>query len=62
MKNRADADAFAYRTYRMARLASADIDVAEVHDSLTVTHPIGYEDVDFAATSTTPEGPVADGK
>jgi len=62
MQKDADAIAFAYRNYRMARLASVGIDVAEVHDSLTVTHPIGYEEVDFAETSTNPEGPVADGK
>lgn len=62
MQKGADAIALAYRNYRMARLASVGIDVAEVHDSLTVTHPIGYEEVDFAETSTTPEGPVADGK
>lgn len=51
----------------MARPASADIGVAEVHDSITGAASISYEEGDFAEPAavsavTTPEGPVTDGR
>ena len=57
----------ARRARSIAGLASTDMGVAEVHDSVTPTELISYEDVGFAEPAavsavTILEGPVTDGR